>query len=372
MTTAGGDSSLLRRLNQVAVLRALYEAEELTLTELVQATTVTRATVENALTALVELEWVTEQAPATDGPRQVGRPAKRYRFRSESGCVLGLDIGVHKALAVVADLRGTVLATRRTAVGPDHSPAERVAAARGLGHRTLRAAGLRAADVQAVGVATTGVVSAAGTVTVSGRLPDWAGTDLVAAFTEPFGAPVAVGNDCSLAALGEHWRGVATGHQDVIYIHAGHRIAAGILLGGGLHAGRNGAAGEIGVLRSSGWHTAPGRLLEHWGSPEALFSAARDGDPHAEQDLCDFTADLAQGVAAMVLTIDPELVVIGGGLSRAGESLLAPLRDHLSHLCLFPVEMAASALGDEAAALGGVRLALDVVERALFEVSGDS
>ncbi|OIJ90430.1 ROK family transcriptional regulator [Streptomyces colonosanans] len=370
MINTGSDPSLLRRVNQSAVLRALYDAEELTLTELVKATAVARNTVENAVAGLVEQGWVEEVAPAADGPRQVGRPAKRYRFRSEAGCVLGLDIGVHKILAIVADLRGTVLATRRTAVGPDHSPAERIADARTLARRTLRSAALGVTDVRATGVATTGVVSASGTVTVSGRLPDWAGTDLVAAFMKPFGAPVVVGNDCSLAAVGEQWQGVARGHQDVIYIHVGHRIAAGILLDGRLRAGRNGAAGEIGVLRSSGWHTAPGRLLEHWDSAEGVFRAVHAGDHRAEQALADFTTDLAQGVAAMVLTVDPEQVVIGGGISLAGELLLAPLRNRLSDLCLFPVEVAASSLGDEAAALGGVRLALNTVEQELFRVPG--
>ncbi|AUH44406.1 ROK family protein [Streptomyces sp. CMB-StM0423] len=370
MITTGGDPSLLRRVNQAAVLRALYAADALTLTELVKATAVARNTVENALAGLVEQQWVAEVAPAAEGPRQVGRPAKRYRFRGEAGCVLGLDIGVHKILAIVADLRGNVLALHRTAVGPAHSPVERIAAARSLARRTLRSAAQGVTDVRATGVATTGVVSATGTVTVSGRMPEWAGTDLAAAFAKTFGVPVAVGNDSSLAAVGEQWRGVASGHQDVIYIHVGHRIAAGVLLNGRLRAGHHGAAGEIGVLRGSGWHTAPGRLLAHGDSAEALFEAVRAGDDRAERTLAGFTGDLAQGVAAMVLTVDPELVVVGGGLSRAGELLLAPLRSRLAELCLFPVEVAASTLGDEAAALGGVRLALDAVERELFRLPG--
>ncbi|MBU3863190.1 helix-turn-helix domain-containing protein, partial [Streptomyces sp. 4503] len=129
MSITGGDSSLLRRLNQAAVLRALHEAEELTLTELVNAAAVTRATVENALTGLAEQRLVEEVAPeAVGGRRQIGRPAKRYRFRAESGCVLGLDIGVHKVLAVAADLRGEVLGVRRASVQPSLPAQERLAA----------------------------------------------------------------------------------------------------------------------------------------------------------------------------------------------------------------------------------------------------
>ncbi|MFE5791368.1 ROK family protein [Streptomyces sp. NPDC056503] len=373
MTVTGGDSSLLRRLNAAAVLRVLHEAESLTLTQLVRSIGVARATVENALTGLVEQSWVEEVAPETDRARGVGRPAKRYRFRAEAGCVLGFDIGANKILAVVTDLKGEVLGSRQTAVAPELPSAERITAARTLGHRTLRGAGLRATDVQAVGVGTTGIVDASGVVRLSELVPDWTGVDLAAALREPFDAPVAVGNDTNLAALGERWRGSATEARDVLYIHAGRRVSAGVLIDGRVHAGRHGAAGEIGVLAASSWPTAPGRLLgwsgEGRGDAEGLFTAVRQGDPRALAALERYADDLAQGIAAMVLTLDPELVVLGGGVSQAGRLLLDPLRGRLADHCLFPVEIVASALGDRSVALGAVRLSLDLVEQRLFEVS---
>ncbi len=82
-----------------------------------------------------------------------------------------------------------------------------------------------------------------------------------------------------------------------------------------------------------------------------------------------FVADLATGVAATVLTVDPQLVVIGGGLSQAGDLLAEPLRAELARLCLFPVQVETSILGDESVAMGAVRLALDRVEEELFSVA---
>jgi predicted NBD/HSP70 family sugar kinase len=111
-------------------------------------------------------------------------------------------------------------------------------------------------------------------------------------------------------------------------------------------------------------------MLERWGTPEALFDAVRADEPAAVKALDDFAADLVQGIAAVVLSVDPEAVVIGGGLSRAGELLLTPLRARLAELCLFPVTVVASQLGDEAAAHGAVRLALDRVEERLFATGG--
>ncbi|MFJ4689360.1 ROK family protein [Streptomyces sp. NPDC088789] len=327
-------------------------------------------TVENALAGLAEQGWVAEAEADEAVSRRVGRPARRFRFRAEAGCMLGFDIGLHKVLAIVADLRGQVLGTRRTAVTPALPAEERLAAARRLGHCTLRSAGLTAQDVRGVGVGTTGVVAADGTVTRSDLLPDWTGTDLVTAFTEPFDAPVMAGNDARLAALAEHWRGAAAGTEDVLYIHVGRRISSGLLIGGKVHTGRHGAAGELGVLPSSRWDTAPGRLLAHWADPQTLFAAAGAGEAKALAALEDFADDLAQGVAAMTLTLDPELVAVGGGLSRAGRLITDPLSRRLAELCLFPVPVAASQLGDEAVALGGIRLALNAVERELFDVNG--
>ncbi|MFF3494818.1 ROK family protein [Streptomyces sp. NPDC002795] len=350
------------------MLRALHTAGApgLTLTELVRTTKVARATVENALAGLVEQNLAAEVLPDADASRQVGRPAKRYRFHAAAARVLGLDVGVHKVLAVVADLSGTVLGVRRTAVSPELSPEHRIAAARALGHRALRGAG--EGPLRAVGVGTTGIVAADHTVAISSQLPGWAGTDLAAPFQEGFGVPVVAGNDSKLAALGERWRGSARTMRDVVYVHVGRRISTGIVLGGTVLHGTHGAAGEIGQLPGSGWHSAHERLLARWGTPEALFAAVRARDTSAAQALDAFTADLVQGIAPVVLTVDPEAVVIGGGLSRAGDLLLEPLRARLAEVCLFPVAVVGSELGDEAVAHGAVRLALDTVEARLFRV----
>ncbi|MDG4859518.1 hypothetical protein P8605_15365 [Streptomyces sp. T-3] len=87
----------------------------------------------------------------------------------------------------------------------------------------------------------------------------------------------------------------------------------------------------------------------------------------SERILDDFRADLSTGIAAMVLAVDPELVVIGGGLSRGGPTLLGRIARHLAPLCVCPPELALSQLGDGSVALGAVRIALDLVEERLKE-----
>ncbi|NUR85736.1 MAG: ROK family protein [Nonomuraea sp.] len=367
MTLTGQDPALLRRLNAAAVLRALHAADELTLTQLVKATSVSRATVEDVIAGLEEL--VEEVGLRAGDPRPVGRPAKRYRFRAEAGYAVGLDVGPNKVLAVTADLKGRIVDRRRTAVTPETGNADRVAAARTVVRRTLRAVGVEPERVRALGVATTGVVSPAdGRILISDRLPGWTGVDLAAELAGLTAGPVLVGNDTNLAALAEHWVGAAVGAQDVLCLLAGRSLAAGLLIGGKVHQGRNGAAGEIGVMRAFGWYTAFDRFLAHGGGTESIFEAVRQGDAEAAAVVRAFARDLAKGVGAAVLTMDPELVVLGGGLSSAGELLTTPLREELDELCLFPVRVAASTLGSESAALGAVRLALDHVETGLFGI----
>ncbi|MFJ8914807.1 ROK family protein [Amycolatopsis sp. NPDC102389] len=315
-----GDPSLLRRLNAIAVLRALYAAEELTLAELVKASEVSRPTVEEIAADLGEQGLVEEVPLSPDAPRPVGRPAKRYRFRPESGHVAGLEIGPRQTLCLVADLRGEVVGRAQAGLTPEMAAADRLGTAR----QVLGAAVEGHANVRLLGIGTTGVVSG-GKVVRDHRLPGWTGLDLPAEFGG--GCPVLAGNDTKLATLAEHWRGAAHGLDDVVYVQAGRTVSLGLLLGGKLHDGHHGAAGEIGALRQAG------------GSVEL--------------------------VAATVLAVDPQLVVIGGGK----DPLATTLRAELARLCLFPVHVATSTLGEDAVALGAVRLALSRVERELFSVA---
>ncbi|WP_410583464.1 ROK family protein [Amycolatopsis sp. lyj-108] len=315
-----GDPSLLRRLNAIAVLRALYAAEELTLAELVKASEVSRPTVEEIAADLGEQGLVEEVPLSPDAPRPVGRPAKRYRFRPEAGHVAGLEVGPHQALCLVADLRGKVVGRAKTGLTPEMAASDRLGAAR----RALGTAVEGHVNVRLLGVGTTGVVSG-GKVVRDDRLPGWTGVDLPAEFGG--GCPVLAGNDTKLSTLAEHWRGAAHGLDDVVYVHAGRTVSLGLLLGGKLHAGHHGAAGEIGALRRAG--------------------------------------GFVELVAATVLAVDPQLVVIGG----TGNPLMTPLRAELARLCLFPVRVETSTLGEDSVALGAVRLALSRVERELFSVA---
>jgi predicted NBD/HSP70 family sugar kinase len=385
---------LLRRLNIAAALGAFIKSPSLTLRELRAVIGVSRPTAEDLLAQLLEDGRVEETTPPRQANgRGAGRPARHFRFRAESGYVSGIDIGAHKTLAVVTDLRGDPLASHRQELDPGLGAPERLRAAVDTARECWRAAGIRPGQVTGAACGVTGTLRApegvfdvaagqAGSGLAPYSLPGFTEVDVAATLSAGLGMPVAVANDVKLAALAEQWKGAAREHRDIVYMFAGHRAGAGVLLGGQVHQGRHGAAGEIGALPMLGWEPAVARLHARGaelaaGSASAagregelvIASAARQ-DPDSLAILIEFAEVLARGAAVLALAVDPEIVVLGGGMSRGGAIIAEPFRRELAKLTLFPIEVVTSTMGADSVALGAARLALDTVLNSLLEVPG--
>ncbi|MFF8598102.1 ROK family protein [Streptomyces sp. NPDC015232] len=336
----------------------------MTLTQIGKSAGLSRQTVDVVIEELAQGGWIEETAPE----KSVGRPARRYRFRAENRHVLGIDVGVDSASYALSDLDGTLLASSRTAMPARQTAAQRLAAVRDGAVDLLAAHPTARLGALALGVPA--VADARGRIRLSTPLPEWTGLDLAEGASAWFGVPAYVENDANLAALSEHWRGAARGASDFIQLIAGRRSGAGMMLGGRLHRGRGGAAGEIGALPLLGWESAAMNDIRNAADPARIFADAQAGDIEATAMVDRFARVVAQGLAAMVLTVNPDLVVIGGGLSRAGEGAAAPIRAHLGRLCLDPPDVAVSELGTEAVSLGAVRLALEHLNADLFGTLG--
>ncbi|WP_116210471.1 ROK family protein [Streptomyces olivoreticuli] len=375
----GGDPSLLRRINSAVVLHALRAAAppaSPTLTDLTKVTGLSRPTVEGVVEGLMESGLVVE-VPAEEGEaRRQGRPARRFRFRVEAGHLMGIEIGPHRIAALMADLGGRVMGATSLDVAETASADERLGCVRVAVADLLERSGVPRSRLRAVGVASPGIVEADGTVRLGTALPGWTGLPLGERLQRSFRCPVLVENDANAAAVAEHWKGAATGSDDVVFVLAGLSPGAGSLIGGRLHRGYGGAAGEIGALHLLGREATPEVVLSTTGEPlhpldEAqvarVFTLAREGDERARAAVDRFIRRLVHDVAALVLALDPELVVVGGwaaGLS----GVLEPLRTELARYCLRPPRVVQSLLGEAAVATGALRLALDHVEEQLFAV----
>ncbi len=372
----GGDPSLLRRINSAVVLHALRATDCATLTEITRVTGLSRPTVEGVVEGLVETGLVVEQAAEEGAARKQGRPARRFRFRAEAGHLLGLDIGAHRVTAVLADLDGRVLGTLSKDVTETAAADERLDRLRSTVAELLRRAGVARGSLRAVGVGSPGIVEADGTVRLGTALPEWTGLRLGERLSRSFRCPVIVENDANAAAVAEHWKGAAADSDDIVFVLAGLSPGAGSLIGGRLHRGYGGAAGEIGALHLLGREATPEALLSTTDEPlhpldeqavAEVFAHAREGDLRARAAVDRFVRRLIHDVAALVLALDPELVVIGGWANGL-DDVLEPLRQELARYCLRPPRVTLSTLGEAAVATGALRLALDHVEEELFAV----
>ncbi|GAA3546881.1 ROK family transcriptional regulator [Kribbella ginsengisoli] len=373
---AGVDLPRLRELNSLTIVRALRDHPPSTVTELSQRTGLSRPAVDLIAQNLVADGWATVIEAGTSSA--VGRPARRYQFRSTAGYVLGVDVGVHKVLALVADLNGEVLHSHRASVAADADPQARLAALDEAIEECLTATKKKPADVWAVTIGVTGPVDSSGRTSLFTPLPGWDQVDLPAHLAGRFSCPIIVENDCKLAALAERWKGAASDASDVIYVLAGMRIGAGLILDGVLRRGYGGAAGEIGALPEVRWLAAPSHLENCPGVPASVspddaaawvFEAARHGDRAAKTAVSRYVKDLAVGAAALVLALDPQVVIYGGGFSRSADLVLAPLTAELQRLCLRVPEVRASTLGADSVALGAIRLALNELDNRLFSTT---
>jgi predicted NBD/HSP70 family sugar kinase len=404
-----GSPQLLRRLNSAHVLSAIRDHGPVSRAELAKAVGLSKPTVNEVVEGLLRDGTVVEDDADGARPSRPGRPARLLRFRADLGYVLGVDIGANKVLVLVADLNGDVVASERRRVGArERTGAEPlVRKAQAAATAALRSAGVARTSLVAVCVGTPGVVDpATGRLTLAPQLGGWEGLALGKRLQRSFPCPVLVENEVHLSVLAERWRGAARGIDDALFVQAGYGIGGGLLVDGRLYRGANGAAGEIGYLPVAGdeatrnglgpfEHAAGGsayarhgsraagrrdgrRLLElAGGDPEAVdaeivFAAAAEGDPAALAIVDELVGRLAEGVAAATVVVNPATVIVGGGLSRAGETLLAPLTHRLGELTPIPPRVVLSDLGEESVALGAVRLGVQMVEERLLGIATEA
>ena len=402
-----GSPRLLRRINAAAVLRAIRAGAPISRSELARATGLSKPTVNGAVELLLESGYLTERVAAVDDrTRRPGPRARLLSFRGDSGHVLGIDIGANKVLAVVADLTGEVLGTVRRLTGArERQTANAILDLVGAAtDDALATAGVDRSTLRAVGVGTPGVVDpVSGRVTLAPQLGGWEGIRLASRLQPAFPCSVLVDNEVHLSVLGERWRGSAQGIDDALYVQVGVGIGGGVLIGGDVYRGAGGAAGEIGYLpifddgggrdelgpfehaaggtafarlgrRAAAAGESPA-LLELAGGDldaidaEVVFAAAARSDEAAKRIVDELLQRLARGIASAVTILNPSTVIVGGGVSRAGERLREPLERLIADLVPVPPRVVLSSLGDESVALGAARLALQAVEERLFNVA---
>ncbi len=384
MDSTAATPQLLRRVSSGAVLGYMRASAAVTVTEIMAATGLTRATAISVCDELVQRGWLRElENQRAHGDYRKGRPARRFELDEQAGCVLGMDVGISKATVVVADLRGKVLGRATSAfAGAEISAGERITVIDSTALRVLESVGATPDSVLAVCAGIAAPVDRHGEVLLSQRFWGLFDVGLRDALRDRHGWKVLLENDANLAALGDRWRGAAMGVEDVVVILGSERLGAGIVDGGRLLHGLSGGAGELAFLDmvegvgdtfgiaalARDWAAAElaagasTSLRRHAGA-EQVFAAAAAGDAVAVRILDRIADRMARVVGAVGTFLNPELVVIGGAVAGSAGVLLAPITERLAEFTATPPRVAVSPLGDAIVTVGAVRCALDYVER---------
>ena len=383
-TRLPGTPRLLRALNDRAALELLLARGPLTRAQLGELTGLSKVTASQLVERLEERGLVIRVGEQAGGR---GPNAQLYAVEPGSAYVIGVDVGPDRVVAACADITGTVIgrveqSTRDTddPVGVVHNAVVQAASS----------AGAELTSVRRVVLGTPGLVDpGTGDITFAFNLPRWH-RGLLAALREDLHTPVVFENDVNLAALAEAQSGAARGVDDFVLVWVGVGVGLAIVLGGRLHHGSSGAAGEIGYLpvpgapipRDVSRRAKPAfqqlaaadavRVIarEHgFRAPtagdavRAAIAAGTEGGPVLDE----LARRLALGVASTCVVLDPPLVVLAGEVGQAGGSALAERVQHeVAAITLVTPRVVVTELTDEPVLRGALRTALDAVRDEVF------
>jgi glucokinase len=368
------------------IFQILRDGHARTKAELASLTGLARSTVALRVDALLAADLV---RPAGEAASTGGRPPARVAFNPRAGVVLAIDLGATHATVATSDLSGRILdsTTRDIDLGIGPEPVLDALLTDGS-HLLERAAGL---PLLGVGIGVPGPVEhSTGRPTNPPIMPGWDRFDVPGYVQRTFDVPVLVDNDVNILALGEQatsWPQV----DDLIYVKVATGIGAGIIAGGQLQRGAQGSAGDMGhvqvpVAPESARPPGDERDLEALASGSALArdlrAAGRDvhhasdvvalvraGDAAAIEATRQAGRDVGEVLATVVNLLNPSIIVLGGSIARAGEHLLAGVREVVYRrsipLATQHLAIVQSQAGERAAVLGAaIMVARDVLSPA--------
>jgi len=335
-----GSLESLRELNRHRVIDALLQRGLVSRAEIARRTGLSRSTVSSLIADLQASGLVVERNDVEHvKAAQGGRPPVLLALDRSAGTVIGVDFGHSHLRVAVSDLAHTILAEDERAMEVDQSASDGLCAASEIVERVLAEADIDRDRVIGVGMGLPGPINhQTGTVGSTAILPGWVGVPAAQAMSERLGFPVHVDNDANLGALAEALMGAGRDVSDLVYLKVASGIGAGIVLGGRIHHGVAGTAGEIGhVLVEPDGHVcrcgnrgcletlaAAPAVLEQLSRTHGtglsiadVLSLAREGDLACQRVVADAGRHIGTAVANLCNLLNPAHHDPGGEIGRA-------------------------------------------------------
>ncbi|MFF4966305.1 ROK family protein [Streptomyces sp. NPDC001037] len=399
--TAGtpGTPRVLRAMNDRAALDLLLEHGPLSRTRIGKLTGLSKPTTSQLL-ARLEAAGLVRVTGTSEG--RPGPSAQLYAVNPDAAHAAGMDVSPHRIRAAVADVTGRTVGEYElptTGRRPARPVVQQVTEAL---DGAVKAAGLARPDVHRLVIGTPGAFDpGTGRLRYASHLPGWHSPSLLDELAAALPMPVEYENDVNLVAIAEQRLGAARGHADFVLLWNQEGMGAALVLGGRLHRGWTGGAGEVGFLpvpgtplvrqvtraNSGGYQELAGsqavpRLARELGITDvpagpyaevaaALLARAADhaGGPHREL-LRTYATRLATGLASLVSVLDPELVVLSGSaLTAGGEVLRALVQAELEELAAARPRLVVGDVTEHPVLRGALESALATTRDEVFDTS---
>ena len=351
--------------------------------ELGQITGLARSTIAHRVDSLMAAGLVVAVGGA---PSTGGRPASVLGFNGDAGLILSADLGATHSRVAVTNLLAESLAETTAEVDIDSGPEEVLTWLERTFDELVAETGRSAEDIRGVGIGLPGPVDFDRGVAVNPPImAGWHEYPVASRFEEVYGVPVLVDNDVNIMALGEFWS-MSPKVEDFIFVKIGTGIGSGLIMGGHLHRGSHGAAGDIGHVQAGGedvvCRCGNNGCLEASASGAAIAESLRaiGHDVHGSREVVALVQKgnqdairavraggrlVGQVLATMVNLLNPAVIMIGGDMAEAEQPLIAGIREIVyqrsTTLSTQDLQIITSTLGDRAGVTGAAAMVIDHV-----------
>jgi glucokinase len=373
-----GNLDIMKKINRSLILDTVRSHQPISRAQIAQKLKLSRSTVSSIVEDLLVKKLVVELGYG-NSTSEGGRRGLELGFNPKSAYGIGVDIGGTKILVVITDLDGCIELKERFQTTSDMKEIVEMI------KQSIQKAGLSENDIIAMGVGVPGFTSKEGIVVDAPALK-WTNVDLKSSLREHFRFPIFINNDVNCAALGERWLGSGKNSNDLFFIAIGTGVGSAIVANGELVQGYDRKAGEIGYNISEndineGKENHLGEfgvfenkvsgsaLVKYRSSPDQLFIEYANGDKAASEIIENFILQLSITITNVVHLLNPEIVLIGGGVSESMGVVIDKIQQTVDRLTPIKTKIELATLGGDAGGLGAIAFAFKEIEG--FNMLGD-
>lgn len=387
-----GTTLQLKTLNKKRVLQCIQENSPISRAEIAVKINISKPTVSILVDELIQEKWIFERGIG-ESTSQGGRRPIQLCFNEKAAYIIGTDIGGTKVKTVICDLNGSILASSsfNTCQYLESGLLKQIAKDIDC---MIKKEGIDSGKILGMGAGVPGITETSSGIVMEAPSLNWVRYPFLTEAKRYIPFPVHVDNDVNVAALGEQWLGNARDKQNVLFIAVGTGIGSGIIINNQLYRGFSSAAGEMGYMVTdkndmknefrpifhrygylesvAGGKSIGDRLTkgiqkdpDHPLHQQALaselpgemaFKLAKNGDQVALKVIEEAIEHLAYGIVNAASLLNPEVVILGGGVLKSSDFILPKLQEIVNQYLPSSVQLKTSQLGDNAGVLGAVSL----------------